>query len=287
MQMTTESPQSVAGILLVGLTTRTDCGMMKSSSGGTRTMMRRLRLWICPCCKRCWTRFKNECRGPRCHRCGENTRAGRVWPKQRKCCHERATAKYDKWRKSKWSAPRMQSGMKLVVTAELRSTWKQVRRAKTRPSFERRANAFVELLMDHAADTIGDNGEPVRWKRELRLSPDKDRVIESKSAGGWIVKAPVKLVDSVGYQTFGIFTHGIGCKSPGIKISLSKELHPTITEMRATLVHEMLHALDRQAGIGDGSHDHLWRKRLRRMLELFPPTEYRTAPTKADIERWL
>lgn len=251
------------------------------------TRQKRIRLWICPCCRRCWGRRKTDARAVRCFICGEETRAGRVYPQQRRCAHERASNKVSEWKESRYSSPRRQSGRKLILTPDLRSAWREVRKAKTRPNFERKASAFLSVLLAYASDTMDEHGNRLRWKKELRLSHDRKKVTEQKSAGGWKPPAAVRLAEDLGGSTYGTFNCGIGVKQPGIAISLNRNLHPNVTEMRATFVHEALHALDAVAGIKAQGHDRLWRCRLRRMLELFPPTALGVKVSSLDVERWL
>lgn len=251
------------------------------------TRQKRLRLWICPCCRRCWGRRKTETRAIRCYICGEETRAGRVYPKRRRCAHERAGDKFNEWKESRYSSPRRQSGRKLILTPELRAAWRDVRRTKTRPNFERKASAFLAILLEHASDTMDEHGHRLRWKKELRLSPDRKKVTEQKSAGGWKLSTKVRLADDLGGSTYGTFNCGIRSTRPGISISLNRNLHPNVTEMRATFVHEALHAVDAVAGIKSQGHDRLWRCRLRRMIELFPPTALGVKVSPLDVERWL
>jgi hypothetical protein len=255
----------------------------------SRRRSRRLRLWVCRCCGRCWKRKKIDERGPGglvCVYCNLRTEAGRTYPHSRKCKHERAHEKVSKWKRSKWSVPRMQSGRKLSLTPEIRRAWREVRKAKTRPNLLRKTEMFIELLLAHAQDTVGPDGKVVRWQRSLKLSRDGKRVEESKVAGGGFSKLPISVTDSGPSNRYGIFRRGFSC-GIGIEIHASRELHPDATSIRVTLVHEILHALDSLAGLRDSGHDLLWRSRLKRAYELFPPTPLMVRPTAEDIERWL
>lgn len=220
--------------------------------------MRKLRTWICPCCKSSWHRRKSQASGPFCGTCAQRTVPGRSYPTPVKCTHRRALRKVATFKEIHYTAPRCASGHVLGLTSELRSTWGACRRAKTRPALVRRAALWVAALETESQRRDGYS----KW------IDGYGTVRESRTRIG----VPKLITADSHYGTLGTYHWSLMDGKHSITVALDQPLD----EVRETLIHEALHFLDQIAGLGASGHDCYWHQRLARMRAMFPVTAWGT-----------
>lgn len=228
------------------------------------------RSWACNCCGRTWARRRSERDAPfECMRCKRRLVAAHTPRERRVCVHDRAVQRFTQWQEKYASVPRTRSGHVFRVTPAMRAAWREVRRAKTKPSIVRRAQTFVDAVLAASRDDV-DRSKGVRWRYERRLVKGKLEV--HKSSGGFTGTPRVVLSKLMTYE-YGVFRSGFGTHGFRYEIAISADV-PDRDHMRETIVHELLHVLDHDAHIDDG-HGSRWAKRLARMQTLFKSSELR------------
>lgn len=219
--------------------------------------MRVYRSWACPCCRREWTRRLGDTFAPECGPCGQTMIAARTPRTARVCKHRREAAAKRARAERVGSKPRTMTGLALRPPREVRRLWLEVRRARTRPAVQRRAQRFLEALLAYSRDANEATG---RWRV---IRDQAGRVVGRAQGGGGPI--PTIVMRHMSGGTLGLYRSGF---RSGWSITIDPE--QPLDEVRATIVHEVLHALDHDARLTDAGHDRLWRLRLAALAAMFP-----------------
>lgn len=238
-------------------------------------MARKVRTWRCPCCKVSWSRYKGDDRPPfKCHVCHVRLVAGRVYTAQKRCKHVRANNEVTTFNQKMRSKPRTSAQRVLNPSKEVRAAWSAVRKAKTKPAIMRRAEIFLGLLLEETTRRPSDD----MWTTRKKLSEAGSVTIVRH----WATWGAPKLIarDDMPKNLYGQFSRGFAGASAKNEIIINvKHVYPDPTmlpreNLRSTIVHEILHVLDANADIETAGHDRYWDMRMKRMYELFPPTDF-------------
>lgn len=228
--------------------------------------MRRYRSWACPCCGREWTRRRGEDHPfwpASCSTCERKLVAARASKDRHRCVHDRDAARVRVAAERMEGRPRTRGGRVLSPPASVRETWREVRRAKTKPAVARRGAKFIRELLAYSRDE----------RSRLRIhSIDRHGRATSKPVyGGGMISLPsVKLDPSMGGHVWGEFRRAILQGRYDIRLN---PIAPSCDHLRATLIHEVQHLLDDDLRISDGGHGRLWEARLAKLKAMFPPRE--------------
>lgn len=204
--------------------------------------MRKLRLWRCPCCGRNSRRVKDDV-SSMCFTCRIEMVAARTYGRnKRPCQHLKPIVQREKELAKFGTKPRTVGKKLFKVTPELNNLWADVRKARTRPAFQRRGQKFIEALA-----------------KDMKWSPPKLEITEDHP------------------YVYGQYSRSFD-KGHTILITTKKiKENPKLWELesiRRTFVHELQHYLDAEAGLNDRGHGHYWQIRLNRLEKLLPFTEY-------------
>jgi len=170
----------------------------------------------------------------------------------------------------------------LSPSPEVRRLWSEVRRAKTRPAIIRRSQRFLDALLEQTRDGVGPDGQ-TRWTKKMRI---RDGRVEVRRHSGGRTGVPEIRDDSakMGESLLGQYRSSLLEGSYEVRLN-SRVLSPT--ELRATVVHEILHVLDAEASVDHDFHGRLWKRRLGRMFDLFPPTPFGVRMTDHDRKEFI
>lgn len=240
-------------------------------------MTRKLRLWVCPCCKCAWSRTKSE-NYLLCGRCNKECRAARTWPKRpARCKCQRLRDQMTDFKDRYWLTPRLAGMMKLRPTRELSKLWRSVRMAKTKQSVVRRAQKFVDALAAHSRQSNyapGSRQVITHWTMSPKLTDD-GRFEIRKHAGGWC-GAPKVILKQL-FAAHGTFARSLVHGEYAIYLDPrnTAKNHGAVPldNLRGTLIHEVLHLVDSLCDVDCEGHNHRWAARLSVMEKMFTPYE--------------
>jgi hypothetical protein len=199
-------------------------------------MARKERYWVCKKCHRIFRRQKGQ---SVYHCCGQQCTAARKWPQKDYEMRQRATARDAKKRTlaaKRDSKIHGLDGRVLRVSPKTKKAFRDVRDAKRRHSFERRATEFLRLLtIDFRTCAHGkvwpiesDSGKPMDDRHEC-----------FRKASGTVGFIPVKVVDkgTIGWGVAGRYERAFLQGKHHIEIAWTKERDDRIE----TLLHEIIH----------------------------------------------
>lgn len=163
------------------------------------------------------------------------------------------------------SKPRTCLGRAVTATPELRQLWNDVRRAKRADAVIRRGQKFYDALWEEAFDR-GREGWTVR--KILRADGSIDERLNRTTQRA---SAEISQFDAKDSSLFGHWQSG-GFERQTIKLNVAA--HADVTDLRRTLLHEILHSLDSLAKLDDDGHGRLWKQRLLKLEQIFPPRQF-------------
>jgi len=221
--------------------------------------MKKTRTWRCPCCNISIRRYKNNHDRPKCKRCNIYMVKSIKQTIQRKCRCVRIDEKKRKFKERYYTKVRNIGGEILKISTETNQLWKSIRKVKQKPAFLRRANLWLESL----------NKDLWNCKDENKMFKiiNNNGIIERHKGG--MTSTPEIIFKDYNINIKGQYTRHFTKDIHEIFIHIK---YP-ILDMRATLLHEVVHFLDDvvdMGGIGIGlCHDYYFQKRLEWMSKKF------------------
>jgi hypothetical protein len=208
-----------------------------------------------------------------CPSCGRFTRQLIDRQAEARARRQRARdeTRYEAWVDRIALRPMTATHRSLPLTRELRAAWANVRRAKTAPAIARRGQVFVDLILATARDQ--DRLGPDGWQVKLVW---RDGTLEERRHRGGYRTTPTVSLAPLGRGTLGMFRRGLR-SGYDIRLDPAKATGPDrYDQLRKTLIHETMHALDAETGVPDAGHDYRWDRRLAVLETMFPPSAYGT-----------
>jgi hypothetical protein len=216
--------------------------------------MRKTRSWICPCCWASWYRKKSSTQPIFCGNCKIHAVAGRKFFQQRVCKHQRIRDKLERFKQTYYSKVRNISGMVLRISRETKALWRNVVKCQQRPVFLKRAQLFADSIIKDCW-----NAPEGKYARYIT-----SRGTIEGSRGGWSTAPAIRLQEKTFYA-LGEFTSSLLDGKYEIMIAAD---HP-ISQMKAILLHEILHVIDHLSRTPHDGHGFYWQKRLAIMHKKF------------------
>jgi len=211
--------------------------------------MRKTRLWICYKCKVVYTRKKKDI--PRkCRYCHSPMTKARKWPdekfweQQRKKVNRRSKNRQIEFKRA--CKVLDSHGYVIHVTPKAKKIWKRIERTPYLKSFELWGKRLIDEVHFNVIHTRGING--------YTLPPELE-----------IVKIKNKF-------EFGTYESGLLVRKYAITIYQHRPID--ITQMKETLLHELLHHIDaeskshRDESFRYSEHDKAWEIRLKKFKDL-------------------
>lgn len=221
---------------------------------------RKLRLWVCPCCRRAYNRTMKESY-MECSYCkGVSCRKARTYPSSRKtlCKHERAKKQKSRFKETYYTKVRKSNGRVFYRDPDARKAWDEVRKAKQRPTLARRAEKWFQEIYRISQEGVEDS-----MPKEVTVDGE---VVESRHY--YHLPPELLFVDRpyIHRSVLGEYRRKYGRRK--ITVALRQDLD----YVRETIIHEVLHMLDSMANIDDERHGKYWKMRLDKFRKMFPIT---------------
>jgi len=213
-----------------------------------KTMAKKVRLWVCPCCRKFYPRKKSVRESPyTCALCGHiKFKKGIKYPEKNyynyKCKHRRKRAAAEKFKKDYYLKPRNLGGQVLKISPDTMKAFRSLRAARRFDSFERRANIFLQLLYKDMTNYPDDCYRKYVDKADYSI----------KKAQGGVAIIPVLKVMKVPDDRF---YHTIYDRANLIKvfeIMISKNLIPSSPYMYNSLFKQVLYWIESLQGHSHG-----------------------------------
>lgn len=215
---------------------------------------KKIRVWYCRYCGRCWHRKKKD-KTPSIYCCGKLVVSGRHYPERKISRYDRKRHKNEEFKSKYWTKPRTNIGTVLQLSKETRRSFKYTTKAKTRPAFIRRANQFIQSICKDATVYKSENKNqyPNRWKKIL----NSDGTI-SKCRGSFTGFPTVIMSKTDMWSTKGEYSRAFMQGQHSITMNCKLPF----AEWTETFAHETLHFIDALAEIPCDNHGYYWKNRL-------------------------